>query len=363
MLCEIWQPARTVLAAKFPDVPCEADVRALKSLPGEVDLLVGGFPCQDLSQAGKTAGIGGERSGLVDQIFRLLDDRRIPWVVLENVSFMLSLDQGRAMHTLVDEFESRGYRWAYRVVNTQAFLPQRRNRVLFVATCTDADPADVVLVDEAVAPKATRSLDGCAHGFYWTEGIRGLGWAEDAIPTLKNGSTIGIPSPPAILLPDGQVVTPDIRDAERLQGFEENWTLPAVEGFRPSVRWSLVGNAVSTPVARWLGEKLSEPGQYDIARDRTLRGSGSWPSAARFDGRVRRAVEISAFPVWSARPALANFLRYPGKPLSIRATKGFLERTERSSLRFVEGFQDRVRAHLAAVSAVPSDIYPPMAAE
>ena len=200
-------------------------------------------------------------------------------------------------------------------------------------------------------------------GFYWTEGIRGLGWAEDAIPTLKNGSTIGIPSPPAILLPDGQVVTPDIRDAERLQGFEENWTLSAVEGFRPSVRWSLVGNAVSTPVARWLGEKLSEPGQYDIARDRTLRGSGSWPSAARFDGRVRRAVEISAFPVWNARPALANFLRYPGKPLSIRATKGFLERTERSSLRFVEGFQDRVRAHLAAVSAVPSDIYPPMAAE
>ncbi|MDO8297254.1 MAG: DNA (cytosine-5-)-methyltransferase [Caulobacter sp.] len=363
VLCEIWQPARAVLAAKFPDVPCEADVRALRSLPGEVELLVGGFPCQDLSQAGRTAGIGGEKSGLVDQIFRLLDDRRIPWVVLENVSFMLALDQGRAMHTLVDAFESRGYRWAYRVVNTQAFLPQRRNRVLFVATCTDADPADVVLIDEAAPRSVERPLDGCAHGFYWTEGIRGLGWAQDAIPTLKNGSTIGIPSPPAILLPDGQVVTPDIRDAERLQGFEEDWTLPAVEGFRPSIRWSLVGNAVSTPVARWLGEKLSKPGKYDDARDRSLRASGSWPSAARFDGHVRRAVEISAFPVWNDRPALTDFLRYPGKPLSIRATKGFLERTERSSLRFVAGFQDRIRAHLATVSAMQGEAYTPMAAE
>jgi DNA (cytosine-5)-methyltransferase 1 len=363
MLCEIWQPARAVLAAKFPNVPCEADVRALKSLPDEVELLVGGFPCQDLSQAGRTAGIGGERSGLVDQIFRLLDDRRVPWVVLENVSFMLALDQGRAMHTLVDAFESRGYRWAYRVVNTQAFLPQRRNRVLFVATCTDADPADVVLIDEAAPQSGAQPLDSCAHGFYWTEGIRGLGWAQDAIPTLKNGSTIGIPSPPAILLPDGQVVTPDIRDAERLQGFEEDWTLPAVEGFRPSIRWSLVGNAVSTPVARWLGEKLAKPGKYDPARDRPLRASGSWPSAARFDGQARRAVEISTFPVWNDRPALTDFLRYPGKPLSIRATKGFLERTERSSLRFVPGFQDRIRAHLVTVSAAQGEAYTPMAAE
>ncbi|MDB5451435.1 MAG: dcm [Caulobacteraceae bacterium] len=364
MFCEIWEPARTVLAARFPDVPCETDVRSLRSLPEEVELLVGGFPCQDLSQAGRTAGISGGRSGLVDQIYRLLDKRRIPWVVLENVSFMLQLERGRAMSTLVEAFEARGYRWAYRVINTQAFLPQRRNRVLFVATCTDVDPADVVLVDEADPVLAGTALDQRAHGFYWTEGIRGLGWAPDAIPTLKNGSTIGIPSPPAILMPDGQVVTPDIRDAERLQGLEENWTLPAAEAGRASLRWSLVGNAVSTPVASWLGEKLASPGRYETSRDMTLRATGSWPAAARFDGCSRSAVQIGAYPVWEERSALADFLKYPGKPLSVRATKGFLERTQRSSLRFAPGFQDRIRAHLQTVLAAQAGgPYTQMAAE
>ena len=119
----------------------------------------------------------------------------------------------------MDAFEQRGYRWAYRVVNSLAFLPQRRERVLFVATTTDVDPASVLLADEVDPPKPSTSLSTHAHGFYWTEGIRGLGWARDAIPTLKNGSTVGIASPPAILLPSGRVVTPDIRDAERLQGF------------------------------------------------------------------------------------------------------------------------------------------------
>lgn len=364
LFCEIWEPARAVLGRHFPDVPCERDVTELTSLPDDVELLVGGFPCQDLSQAGRTAGIGGKRSGLVDQIYRLLDARKIPWVVLENVPFMLQLEQGRAMTTLVEAFEARGYRWAYRVVNTHAFLPQRRNRVLFVATCTDADPADVVLVDEAAPVLAGTALDVRAHGFYWTEGVRGLGWAPDAIPTLKNGSTIGIPSPPAILLPDGVVVTPDIRDAERLQGFEENWTLPAAEVGRASLRWSLVGNAVSTPVARWIGEKLAAPGHYEVSRDKALQASGSWPSAARFDGASRKAVEIGAYPVWEERPALAEFLKFPGKPLSIRATRGFLKRTERSSLRFAPGFQDRLRAHLAnAVAAEATEVCARMAAE
>ena len=71
LLCEIWEPARAVLAAGMPMVPCKRDVRDLKTLPKEVELLAGGFPCQDLSQAGQTAGIGGSRSGLVGEIFRL----------------------------------------------------------------------------------------------------------------------------------------------------------------------------------------------------------------------------------------------------------------------------------------------------
>lgn len=346
MLCEIWEPARAVLRARFPDVPCEPDVTALKALPDDVDLLVGGFPCQDLSQAGMTRGIDGAKSGLVGHVFRLLDERPVPWVVLENVSFMLQLDRGRGLLALIDALEARGYRWAYRVVNSLAFLPQRRERVLLVATTTDADPASVLLVDEADAPEQISNLDTHAHGFYWTEGIRGLGWAVDAVPTLKNGSTVGIPSPPAILLPTGAVITPDIRDAERLQGLAPDWTAPAEFTGRSSFRWSLVGNAVTAPVAEWLGMRLASPGSYEEGRDRDFLRTGRLPRAARFDGATRRAVEIGPFPVWRERLPLAGFLDHPGKPLSVRATRGFLSRTERSSLRFVAGFKERLRAHL-----------------
>lgn len=349
MTCEIWAPAISVLAARFAGVPNKPDVTRLKALPRGVELLTAGFPCQDLSQAGMTAGIGGRRSGLVDHVFRLIDKRRVPLVVLENVSFMLALDKGSAMDRLTRAFEERGYRWAYRIVNSLGFLPQRRERVFFVASAGDMAPENVLLADDASHREAATRLGAHAHGFYWTEGTRGLGWAPDAVPTLKNGSTVGIPSPPAILMPSGAIIKPDIRDAERLQGFPEDWTASAPE----RLRWSLVGNAVTAPVGAWLGRRLRAPGQYDSERDRPwAMKRGGFPSAARFDGEKRKVVDIGAFPVWADRPPLHQFLRYPGSPLSMRATAGFLSRAEASRLRFAPGFLEAVRSHLERMQTI-----------
>jgi DNA (cytosine-5)-methyltransferase 1 len=342
---EIWEPAQAVLASHF-EVPNKPDVRALRALPRDVSILTAGFPCQDLSQAGMTAGIRGERSGLVGHVFRLLDRRRIPIVILENVSFMLQLDRGAAMHSLASAFEERGYRWAYRTINSLAFLPQRRERVFFVASACDLNPDEVLFSDDVSVPEVTTDIGTHAHGFYWTEGTRGLGWAPNAIPTLKKGSTVGIPSPPAIMLPNGRIITPDIRDAERLQGFPEDWTKPAERTGRKSLRWSLVGNAVSVPVATWLGRRLAEPGFYFGNLDIPWPSTASWPRAARYDGKHRSAVRIGPFPLWRKRQPLHRFLRYPGSLLSEKATAGFLSRAEASSLRFVPGFLDNVRAHL-----------------
>jgi DNA (cytosine-5)-methyltransferase 1 len=345
LMAENWQPAKAVLARRFPDVPNEGDVRELRSLPQGTELLTAGFPCQDLSQAGSTAGIAGKRSSLVGHVFRLLDDRPIPWVLLENVSFMLHLDGGRAMKKLATAFEERGYLWSYRVVNSLAFLPQRRERIFFLAARV-ADPADVLFVDDTEPRIPKTTLDSHAHGFYWTEGIRGLGWARDAVPTIKNGSAVGIPAPPAVLMPDGEVVKPDIRDAERLQGFAAGWTSPAETVGRASWRWSLVGNAVTVPVAKWVGSRLIDPGQYEFDRDREFRKSGNWPRAARFDGDKRFEVDIGSYPTWKPRKSLHHFLNFPADLLSTRATEGFLKRTEISTLRFVEGFRERIRQHL-----------------
>lgn len=347
LLCELWEPAKAVLDAQFPDVAKHSDITELDALPGDTEILTAGFPCQDLSQAGSTRGIDGSRSGLVSNVFRLIDAHDVPIVVLENVSFMLQLDRGKAMRRLVEAFEQRGYRWAYRVVNSLGLVPQRRERVFMVATRQEPAPWDVLFVDEADWPVPATSLDTHAHGFYWTEGTRGLGWAPDSIPTLKNGSTVGIPSPPAILLPDGKVIKPDLRDAERLQGFPENWTESATLVARPSLRWSLLGNAVTVPIAEWLGRRLVNPGTYSNERDRPLHRDARWPTAAHGDLRTRRSVDIGPIPVAKQREKLHEFLRYPGEPLSARATRGFLKRADASSLRFVPGFKERLRLHLA----------------
>ena len=222
LLNEIEPGAQTVLRARFPGIELTGDVCDLRSLP-DVDFVAAGFPCQDLSQAGRTIGIRGSRSGLVDKVFQLLETADPRWLLLENVPFMLQLDRGRAMQHLTTELGRLGFRWAYRVVDARSFgMPQRRQRVLLLAS-RDDDPRPVLFADDAGEPRE-RDPVGLACGFYWTEGIRGLGWAVDAIPTLKGGSTIGIPSPPAVWMPDGLVGTPDLRDAERLQGFPRDWT-------------------------------------------------------------------------------------------------------------------------------------------
>lgn len=178
--------------------------------------------------------------------------------------------------------------------------------------------------------------------------MRGLGWAPDAVPTLKNGSTVGIPSPPAVLMPTGAVIKPDIRDAERLQGFPEDWTATAAEGRRNARRWGLVGNAVTVPVAQWVARRLAAPGEYRGDLDAPERWT-RWPRAARGDRSGRTAVRIGPFPEFVGREPLHAFLNHPGEPLSVRATRGFLRRTDTSSLRFRDGFRERVRAHLEAM--------------
>jgi DNA (cytosine-5)-methyltransferase 1 len=347
LLCEIEPGACAVLEKRFDGVPIHRDIRTLRSLP-KVDLVAGGFPCQDLSQAGKTAGIRGSNSGLVGEVFRLLSRKEGPrWLLLENVPFMLRLGGGHAMRFLTRSLGDLGFRWAYRTVDTMAFgLPQRRQRVILLASRTE-DPTEVLFHGDA-EPSLVEASHARTYGFYWTEGIRGLGSAQDAVPTLKGGSTIGIPSPPAIWFRrrKGFIGLPELRDAERLQGFPADWTLPAerVVG-RRGFRWKMVGNSVSVPVAKWVAQQLLNPRAFDSSKLVTEQEGGAWPIACcGYKGKAF-SVGVGTWPVKRAFVPLDRFLRYPVTPLSLRATQGFRKRAEASSLRFPDGFLEAVKLH------------------
>ena len=315
LFCEISPAAREVLAARFPGVPREPDILRLSSLPEDVELLVGGFPCQDLSQAGLTAGIEGSRSGLVGRVFQLLDERPVPWVLLENVSFMLQLDRGRALATLVEAF--RGARLSLDLSGGQqpgvSASAARAGAVSWPPRPMSIRPM-CCSVDDVAPPVKATGLDTHAHGFYWTEGIRGPGLRRsDAIPTMKNGSTVGIPSPPAIMLPKrrgGDARYPRRRAAAGISGRLDG----AGRAGRARVDALVAGGKCRHDAGRGVagGGRLCMPGRYDDSRDMAIDTLKRWPTAARFDGDRRMAVRIGALPVWRERPALAEFLMFPG---------------------------------------------------
>jgi DNA (cytosine-5)-methyltransferase 1 len=132
--CEIDPTARAVLARHWPEVPCYEDITKLDpaALP-RVDVLLGGFPCQDVSVAGNRAGLAGERTGLFWEMARIIEGLRPTWLVLENVPGLLSSDGPNDMGAVLWALGERGYGWAYRVLDAQHWgVPQRRRRVFIV---------------------------------------------------------------------------------------------------------------------------------------------------------------------------------------------------------------------------------------
>jgi DNA (cytosine-5)-methyltransferase 1 len=345
LLCELDRRALAVLRTHFPKASFHDDIRTLKNLR-DIDLVAAGFPCQDLSQAGRMLGMNGTHSIMVSHVFRLLKRASVPWVVLENVPFMLQLGKGHALEYVVGQLERLGYWWAYRVVDARCFgIPQRRERVFLVAAL-DADPRSVLFCGNEQPVDEILPADQMAYGFYWTEGTQGLGWARNAVPTLKAGSNIGIPSPPAVWLPNGSFVLPEIRDAERLQGFPPDWTLPAQSTASRGIRWKLIGNAVNVEVASWLGERLLLLDGVSDDPGKPIANAKSWPNCAWNCGNGRRTTVLSTWPVMQRNKPLATFFAYPPKMLSSRATSGFLSRFRVSSLAKPTGMIIALTEHL-----------------
>ena len=137
--CEIEPFAVGILKKRFPGVPVFSDVRELGADSiGGIDIVCGGFPCQDLSVAGKRAGLAGERSGLWYEMLRIIAGVRPHYVLAENVRGACNL----ALPTVVSGLGEAGYSVWPCVVPAAAFgAPHRRERLFVVGVREDVTDA------------------------------------------------------------------------------------------------------------------------------------------------------------------------------------------------------------------------------
>ena len=355
LLCDNDPLARIVLTAHFPGVLQVKCISEIEELPTNVDVVCAGFPCQNLSMAGDKTGIEGTKSGVVENLFRLLAANPVPWVVIENVYFMLYLGSGAGMEWVLSRLEELGYAWAYRVVDSRNFELAQRRRRLYIVASRDEDPRDILLAEDADGVDLPAIDPGKPIGFFWTEGRSGHGLTGDGIPPLKAGSGLGIPSPPAALLPNGRVVRPTIAAAEILQGFPEGWTSMASSNGRDVPRWRLIGNAVSVPVAAWIADRIAarSRSRYISDRDPELGDSRPWPKAAHNVDGKRRKSSVSEYPIGSALGRLSPMDTSDWPDLSRRALAGFVSRARASPLKYPNGFLERLEARLGVLAGEP----------
>lgn len=121
---------RAVLAKHWPSVPCDEDITTVEFSQGEADVICGGFPCPDISNAGKRAGITGERSGLWRELVRAIRVVRPLRILVENVAALL----GRGMGTVLGDLAEVGYDAEWNCIPASRIkAPHHRDRIWIVA--------------------------------------------------------------------------------------------------------------------------------------------------------------------------------------------------------------------------------------
>ena len=286
-MCEIDKHAQKILQRHFPDATLHTDVREVHYERGAVDLICGGFPCQDLSVAGKRRGLAGERSGLWYEFARIIDKTQPSWVVIENVPGLFSSNAGRDFAVIIDWLAQRGYGVGWRVLDAQGFgLAQRRKRVFIVASFGSPSGCTVLLEPESVRRDSTASRKERQGDTRTTEDSVSENIAHRSVdvasaltavgrrPEIHNGDFIlwQATTPDSIRIAAGNTsptlsarmgtgghnvpligvrrLTPT--ECERLQGFPDGWTA----GQADSNRYKQLGNAVAVPVAEWIGRRI-----------------------------------------------------------------------------------------------------------
>ena len=303
-----------VLRHRWPHVPNLGSLLDHHDWPArplcDLDVLIGGTPCQSFSVAGLRQGLADPRGNLALVFLALVAARQPRWVVWENVAGVLSANGGRDFGALLGALAQLGYGWAYRILDAQYFgVTQRRRRiflvghiggawqraaaVLFEPESLRGDPppgrtqAEVAAPAPALGAGTPARADGVTYPCFWngeqvTQTLDAVLHKGQMLPEKQrfpcvlepvafHGSQDPDVSGPAthpvgrnqgqetcVLLPDLRVRRLTPRECERLQGFPDDHTLVPYQG-KPaadSPRYKAIGNSIATPVLRWLARRM-----------------------------------------------------------------------------------------------------------
>lgn len=303
--CVEWdKAAQAVLRRRFPNATVYGDITQVDPDQLEpVDVVCGGFPCQDLSVAGKRAGLAGNRSGLFHDAMRIVRRIKPSVLILENVPGLLSSHNGLDFATVLREV---GEGWdcaevGWRILDSRYFgVPQRRRRVFVVGGATAGCAESILALGESVSwhPSARREArkgapdDACggaaSSGKWWDGGNLAASvttrsnaqlmpdkgnfaavvqsfrkskraqtadddetWVDDGIANTLNGFDTGDARTTHAIARSMSVRRLTPTECERLQGFPDGWT----DGQADSHRYRQLGNAVTVNVAEWIARR------------------------------------------------------------------------------------------------------------
>jgi len=245
----------------------------------DFDLLVGGFPCQSFSIAGKRKGFDEARGTLFFEILRICAEKRPRFVVLENVKGLLSHDSGKTFQTILKLLSDVGFRVEWQVLNSKNFgVPQNRERVFIVGHLRGESRRQIFPITGG-NPKTLNQIIGGGQGnrVYNTNGVActqasqaggqgaktGLYAVKEA---TKKGYTEAQEGDSSFTLTGqdkhGVMIGSKIRrltptECERLQGFPVGWSAEGVNGkISDRQRYKTLGNAVTVNVIKAIMEKL-----------------------------------------------------------------------------------------------------------
>lgn len=246
---EIDPLCRAVLGHRFPRAQRFEDVRTVgKAELAQVDVLCGGFPCQDISIAGNSAGtrpgLAGNRSGLFFQVCRILDEIQPEWVVLENVANLIACNDSRDLQTVIGNLAERGYVGCFRVLDAYHFgSPARRRRIFLVGRL--GGPALLELLADAAPVEAIPSAFGKRR-----ELQAGDAWPGYTLQAMDAGSRIGLGCELLVAESNGwdQMV-------ERARKSESDGFRAGLDAANTAERKG-AGNAVCPYVAEWIARKI-----------------------------------------------------------------------------------------------------------